>query len=159
MLLILCRLLLLLAGITIAYQDFKSRLISIWVLIVFAFAGLATYIINYSSVQLIENAIFCAAYFLLLYLSLVLYFFIKTKKLNSLLDTHIGKGDLIMFMAIGITLEPNTLIYFFTATFIISILTWIPFRKRNTAVPLAGITVLCYLFFLTYEYLSSSQAQ
>ena len=136
-----------LTSLAIAYQDFKTRLISIWLLIVFTVVNFTKYLNSHSIYQFLENTIFCLSYFLLCYLVLHLYFYLKTKKFQKLLDNKIGWGDVILFIAIGCCIEPIYIIYFFTISFILSLLTFILLFSNKKNIPMAGFLVLFYLIF------------
>ena len=138
-------------GIGIAYQDFKTRLFSIWLLIAFAIIGVSEFFLNHSIFQFAENLIFCLCYFLLCFLILTLYFFIKHGKFESVIKNKIGWADILLFLIIGSLLEPQNLIYFFTFSFIISLLIHLAFSGRNKSIPLAGFLSLSYFVYLFFE--------
>lgn len=136
-----------LVSFAIAYQDFKTRLISIWLLVAFAALNFTGYLIHHSIYQFLENTIFCLCYFLFSYLVLVLVFYFKTKKFEKLLNDKIGWGDVIIFISIGCCIEPINMIYFFTASFIIASSIHLLFLKATKSIALAGFVVLCYFIF------------
>jgi Flp pilus assembly protein protease CpaA len=138
------------AGITIAYQDFKTRMISLWIIILFAVVNTGAYVSSFSFYHLFENSLFLACYLVLLFCVLQLYFYIKNKKFEKLVDRSIGLGDILLFIIIGCCLEPQIMIYFFTITFIAGVVYYFA-GKRGKTVPLAGITVLLYLIYEVME--------
>ena len=144
----LCWILLAFCSGIIAYQDFKTRLISLWLVILFGALNVSQYIVQFTFYQFLENVIFSLCYFLFIYLVLHLFYFIKKKKFDSIINSELGLGDLLIFLSIGICIEPVHLIYFFTVAFIMSLLVHILFFKNKKSVPLAGFLVLFYLFFL-----------
>jgi len=135
----------------IAYQDFKTRWISLWLIISFSAINISQYLFFNSIDQFIENTIFCLCYFLFSFLILVLFYYLKSRKLENIIDKKIGWADVILFISIGCTLEPTVLIYFFTACFILSLLIQMTFLKKDRQVPLAGILSLLYLIYLFTE--------
>lgn len=147
MLVYLCWIGLILSGSVLIYQDFKSRLINTWLIILFTLSNVCLYLISHSIYQFIENTIFCISYFLFCYLILHLYFYLKTKTFQKILDTKIGLGDVLIFLSIGICIEPIHLIFFFTGTFIISIIISFIFFELKTYIPLVGLIIPCYLIY------------
>ncbi len=142
---------LVLSGGTIVYQDFKTRLINLWLIILFSAANLTQYILINSIYQLIENTIFCFSYFLFSYLVLLLFYFIKHKKFEKVLDSKIGWGDILIFLAIGICIEPMYLIFFFTTAFIFSTVIYFLFIHKHNSIPLAGLIIPCYMIYLLLQ--------
>jgi prepilin signal peptidase PulO-like enzyme (type II secretory pathway) len=140
----------LIAGIAIAYQDFRTRLISVWIIILFTVFNTGVYVSFYSFRHLFENSFFLVCYLALLFCVLQLYFYIKHKKFERIIDKSVGLGDVLLFIVIGCCLEPPVMIYFFTLSFIAGVLFYL-FRKNTKTVPLAGITVLLYLIYEVAE--------
>jgi len=143
--------LLALCGSGIAYQDFKTRLISVWLLLIFTVINIIGYLFYSSFSQLIENIIFCICYFLFSYLIIIFFYFLKTRKFVKIINAKIGLADIILFIAIGFTIEPFAFILFFSASFILSLLIQLLFIHRNKQVPLAGIMVLIYVVYLLVD--------
>jgi hypothetical protein len=139
-----CWVLLLLSSGSLIYQDFKSRLVSVWLIILFTISNICLYL-NFNSLnQLFENVIFCLAYFLLCYLCLHVYFFLKLNKFQKLLDSKLGWGDILLLFSIGSCLEIDTMIIFFTITFIFTVITHYMMFKSSNSIPLAGYLLICY---------------
>lgn len=143
---------LLICTLIITYQDFKTRLISVWIIIAFAAFNIGLYLYKHSFEQLLYNALFTFLYLALLYGTLQLYFFIKTKRLHKLVNEQIGWGDVWLILAIAPTLEWHELIYFFTTVFCISLLVHLLFfAKRIATVPLAAYLVAIYWSYLLFK--------
>lgn len=142
-----CNAVLLLSGLSIIFQDFKARQIYLWLILLFIAASVTRFYSLNGLSSLIQNTIFFIVYFLFMFCVLMIYFFLKNKKITWLINTHIGWGDLLLFM-VGVTLSPGLMIYFFTFTFIIGILCWIIYRGKWQTIPLAGLIALCYLCLL-----------
>ena len=143
-----CYTLLCVSSVGIAYQDFKSRLIGLWLVVIFALLNISGYLFSGSYYQLLENTAFLTCYLLFSYFVLQLYYFLKTRKFQRIIDTQIGWGDILLLFFTGICLEPVVMVYFFTASFVISIFLSPFFSKNNKQIPLAGILVLCYSIYL-----------
>lgn len=137
-----------LSGAAVIYQDFKTRLISLWLILVFAAANVTLYLLTHSVYQFIENSIFCICYFLFSFLILLLFYFIKHKKFEKIIDNKIGWGDVLVFISLGVCIEPVHLIFFFTGAFIFSIVFYFLFLWAKKNIPLAGLVILCYLIYI-----------
>ena len=144
--------LLTLISLAIAYKDFKTQLISVWLLLAFTAVNFTNYLLLHSVYQFLENSIFCICYFLLCYLVLHLYFYIKTKKIQKLIDLKIGWGDVILFISVGCCIEPIYFIYFFTISFTLSLLIHLFFLKHNKNIAMAGFVVLFYTLYNIANY-------
>lgn len=131
----------------IVYQDFKYRLISIFSIAGFGISCCALFLLAHSLQEWLENGIFCIAYFIFCYLILHLFYFLKTKRFQNIIDKKIGWGDILLFMIIGSCISPLELIYFFTASFVIALLFQILFQRKNKEIALAGIVAICYTVF------------
>lgn len=142
-----CWIVLILSGAAVIYQDFKTRLISLWLILVFATANVTLYLLEHSVYQFIENCIFCICYFLFSFLILLLFYFIKHKKFEKIIDNKIGWGDVLVFISLGVCIEPMHLIFFFTGAFILSIVFYFLFLQSKKNIPLAGLVIPCYLIY------------
>ncbi|MBA3681212.1 MAG: prepilin peptidase [Bacteroidetes bacterium] len=149
----LCWIVLVLSGTGIIYQDLKTRLISLWLILIFAAANILQYLLLYSCYQLLENTIFCTCYFLFTFLVLVLFYYLKNKRFEKIMDSKLGWGDVFVFMAIGVCIEPAHLIFFFTGSFIISIIIYFFFLRSKVFIPLAGLIIPCYLLYVVFEHI------
>lgn len=138
---------LLFGSIIISYQDFKSRLISLWAIVLYACCCVACVLNFQSAYSLISNSISTLLYFAFVFLVLFIYYFIKEKKFTNIIDSKIGLGDIFIFIAIGLTLDMINLILFFTASFFIAAIVGLFMAKQNKTVPLAGILVWCHFCF------------
>lgn len=146
----LCWIVLILSGAAIVYQDFKSRLIGLWLILIFAVANITQYLLLHSVYQLLENIIFCAAYFLFSFLVILLFYYVKNKKFENIIDSKIGWGDILIFLAIGFCIEPVHLIFFFTAAFIFSIGVYFTFLRAKRSIPLAGLLIPFYIIYVIF---------
>ena len=145
-----CWILLFLSSVGIAYQDFKTRWISIWLIVCFGAANLSLYLLTKSSADLFSNGVFCLSYFLFCYLILHLFYFLKTKKFQRILDDKIGWGDILLFLLIGCSIEPVEMIYFFTFSFVVAVSFQLLFLRAKNNIALGGMLVICYGAYLVY---------
>ncbi|MBL7893843.1 MAG: prepilin peptidase [Bacteroidia bacterium] len=134
-------------SLAIAWQDFKSRLVSVWLIIVFFAITTGNTLYSTGWLPILFNFLGTLLYFGLTFLVIYLYYFLKEKKWPKIINEKIGWADIWIFLAIGINLNIIELILFFTGAFIISALIGLLLLRQNKTVPLAGILVILYNFF------------
>jgi len=135
-------------GSVIAFQDFKERLISLWLLIVYS--GICVLWIQKQSgwYGLLSNLLTTLLYFSFYILVIKLFYYLKEKKPTAIIDEKIGKADIILFFAIGLTMNIVELIVFSTMAFsLAAVLSLLIFRNTKT-IPLGGILVLLHMVFM-----------
>jgi hypothetical protein len=138
----------LLGSTIISFQDFKSRLISAWVILLYLACCICFVLLFQNFYALLFNSLGTLIYFGFVFSILFLYYFFKEKKLTNIIDSKIGLGDILIFIAIGLTLEMINLIIFFTISFCISAIAGLLLARSNKTVPLAGILVWCHFCFI-----------
>lgn len=141
--------LLVLSGSAIICQDLKARLISLWLILLFGISNVLFYLHTHSVYQLLENVIFCTWYLMLSYGVLLLYFYIKTKRFEKIINSKFGMGDVLVMLLIGVALEPVSMIYFFSGALVAALFFSLLFFRKNKSIPLAGLLIICYLVLLT----------
>ncbi len=134
-------------SLRIVFEDFKSRLISLWLIIVYSLSGLILFLIQNPLLDLLINSIFCACYLVICLLILKLYFFLKEGNKVRLIDNKIGIADIILIMVIGSLIKPEIQTCFFSATLVLTLLLHLLSNKRDVSVPLAAYLVIAYLIF------------
>jgi hypothetical protein len=135
-------------GGIIAVQDVRSRLISVWAVVLYGISCIC-FVIYFKNTEIfINNTIQTLIYFSLCLSIILLYYFLKEGRFLNIIDTKIGLGDILIFIAIGITLDLFNLVFFFAFSFFISALIGIRLAKKNKTTPLAGILVCLHLGFL-----------
>lgn len=143
--------LLIVCCVVIAYQDFKTRSVSLWVLILFVAVCAASVVYFRDAVTLIYNVIGITAYFGLIWLGLKLYLYVKHKRNVKLLNEQFGAGDIWVILGLGATFNLIGNILFFCAAFTITLLIALIYSQvknkspQTMPVPLAGILVFLYL--------------
>ncbi len=147
----LCLILVFVSSFVIAYQDFKTRLINIWWIVCFGIASISHYALTHSFGGLFENIIFCFVYLLFSYLILHLFYFVKTKKFQKILDSKIGWGDVFLVVLIGTCLSPLTMIYFFTFVFVVTLIFQLVFQKQSKNIALGAMLVICYSIYIIID--------
>jgi hypothetical protein len=133
-----------LISVFIIYQDMKYKKINLILTLMFVCIISIRYYIYDIPEQLGLNAMFCLLYFLLSYVVLRLYFYIRTGETQKIIDSKIGWGDIILLYAIGCTLEPQKLIFFFTGVFVTSALLHLLIFRKQKNIPLAAYLLIGY---------------
>ena len=147
--------LLLVLSIAIAVEDFKTRLIDLWLLCLYSLGLVADYFIQGGSFkEFLDNLLFSCSYFLLMYLALQLYFFISKGSFVRIMDDKLGWADVWIAFSIALTVEPLPMITFFAGSILISLVVHIVFFFRQGSCPLAGGMTLV---FFTYCLIQRSQ--
>lgn len=138
----------LLAG-SIALQDLKHRLVSLWLLILYSLNCIAFIYFIDGLYTLLSNVLFALIYFGFMFGILFLFYFLKEKKISNILNSKIGLADIIVLLAIGFTLSTIHLVLFFSISLTLSVflaLFW--FNKKNQSIPLAAIVCICHFLYL-----------
>lgn len=140
--------LLILVSLLIFHQDLKDRLVSLWVLLLYAGIIISHTIYDKGIDITLQNAISTLAYFALCFGVIYVYYFIKERQFPKIMDVKLGWADVIVCLSIGISLDVLRLVLFFTASFVISAIIGLVMQSRNKTVPLAGFLVILYLAFI-----------
>jgi hypothetical protein len=134
-------------------QDIKNRSIHI-ILPVLVF-GIAM-VINYLSVDLnFKDIAYNSAFILINIIGIVIYFSIKNKALINPIDTVLGLGDVVFFIAITPLFSFRTYILFFIIGLMFSLIAhgvYTLFAKSKT-IPLAGYLALFLILNLFIKYI------
>jgi hypothetical protein len=134
----------------IIYQDFKSRRINTWLLLLFGGLAIASFINQKNTDVLLKNVLFCGAYLALCHTGVMLYYFIR-KKNRSPFQAFIGWGDILVLFFTGITLSPALLIFFFTLSFLLAAVIHLAFFGTSKEVPLAAYLLLFYILLVILQ--------
>lgn len=133
-------------------QDLKNR--SIHIVLPILIFGIAV-VINYLSVDLnYKDIAYNSAFILVNILGIVIYFSIKNKALINPIDTALGMGDVVFFIAITPLFSFRTYILFFIAGLIFSLIAhgvYTLFEKTKT-IPLAGYLALFLILNLLVKH-------
>ena len=105
---------------------------------------------------LLENGVGALAYFGLCFCVLFVYYFVKERSIPRLVDQKIGTADLLIFLAIGLSLSLPLLIIFFTIAFCLAAVVTLVFIRNKQSVPLAGMLVVIYIIFLVIRNLQDA---
>lgn len=141
--------------VLIAYQDFKFRLINLWLIIFYCFAVLIYSFYKLSIYQLLVNGVFVFFYLFLCWLVLKVLYFKQHQRWETMIDTKIGLADVILIFITGIYCEP---LYFLVLTVgycFMGMIYYMAFRKKTKSltIPLAAIIGLVFYTYLLFQYL------
>jgi hypothetical protein len=138
--LFIANILILLSLTVIAFQDFKQRQIS-WFLIPLALTGFVCKAVFYQN-NVVHDFLFNASFILLQLICLTIYFSVKNKRFLNILDTYLGLGDILFLVVVCTVFSPVNFILFYLCSMIltlIGVLLYNSFATKRTAdVPLAG---------------------
>lgn len=138
-------------ALTIAYQDFKERLISVWLIGLFAIICFSEYLIFERFSLLLENLAFVIVYFIFSYAILSLYYFLKHRRFVKIVDSKVGIGDILLVAIVGLAMNPISFVLFTTIVFSITLFIHLLFIKGD-AVPLAGVLVILFFLFRLFNF-------
>lgn len=145
----LCILLLIISSVVILFQDFRDRLVSLWVIILFAAICIFSVIYFRDAQTLLFNGASALIYLGIVWLALKLYMFFKFRRNEKILDTQIGLADVLLIFCIGLTFNTIGLVFFFCVAFVLSLVSFVLYtlikKKSETTIPLAGLLA----FFFT----------
>jgi hypothetical protein len=135
----------------LSYQDFKQRQISLLLLMVlFIIFSVLAYQVEGSLKIVIKNFIINAGFVLIQVFVVKIYFSLKNRKNETLLDAYIGKGDLVFFIVSCLAFSVSWFIPFYIGSLIIALISTIignGFRIVKTVqIPLAGVMSLIMAF-------------
>jgi Flp pilus assembly protein protease CpaA len=140
----------------LGYQDFKKRQVS---LLLLAALFLLFFIIAYQtegSLKVVfKNFLINAGFILAQILFVKIYFSIKNKRNETLLDRYIGKGDVFFFIISCLAFSVTWFIPFYIGSLIIALIITIIFngitKARKVQIPLAGIMSIIMVLSITIK--------
>lgn len=141
-------------GITIFWQDIKTREIHLIPILILAVTGLNH---NWSQVGKIALISFLInlAFLTCMLLSVVLIYRIKGEK--KIMDRMLGWGDVLTLVALAAWMEPPHFLFFYTASTLVigivfSLLTWVGRVDATYPIPLAGWLCLLFNIYLSVNW-------
>lgn len=134
----------------IFFQDWKTRTIHIGLPIALFVVGLYN---NYSILSwygLLQNT----AFFLLVFLILILYVTIKNKAFVNPFENYFGLGDLLFYLAVSPFFFLYYFIQYFIFSLVFSILLYFGLKKyfNHATIPLAGFASLLLIFLIVIRW-------
>ncbi len=142
----------LLAFSLIFIQDYKDRRVYWFLYPIVGILALAIQLQLNATTIVIMNAAFNLAFIVLIITFCYLYTLIKLKK--SFLQSVLGLGDILFFMAIAFSFSIATFLVLFVFSLIFSLLmhTLLKHRQKETTVPLAGYMALFFGFIYALSF-------
>lgn len=139
---------LMMAFLTMAYQDLKKRQIHV-VLPIVVFIGLYSY--NRAYIE-ISQLLMSLSFVMITILAVTLYFSFKNKRILNPLQEHIGLGDILFFMAVIPMFNFRNYVLFYITGMIFSLVLFLmlPIKQREQSVPLAGLLSIYSLLLMLY---------
>jgi hypothetical protein len=136
----------------IVIQDFKDRAIS-WFLLPLLFISLAlksSMVSNFSEV--VQSFIMNLIFVLLQLVLLTIWVSLRNKKLTNIIDTYIGLGDVLFFVAITTAFSSIQYILFYAISICLTLFGFLLYRyfftKTNPQIPLAGAMAVFMMSFM-----------
>lgn len=134
----------------ILFQDFKERQVSLWVLLVFGALCMSSVLYFRDAETLWYNGVGALLYGGFIWFILKIYFYLKIKKHQPIIDQQLGMADVLVFLFIGLSFNTMGMILFFCFGFVFSLLTFMIYLvlKKETvsqSIPLAGLLVFFYI--------------
>jgi len=141
----------------ISYQDFKDRSVS-WILfpllaidlMVYTYTRLSFFSVSNYFIQVFITSGFISLQVLLI----ILYYFVKTKSLSSIVNEKLGLGDVFFFYCMAFYFSFMNFMVFYTISLVLSVVLIVsgrllgingPFKKT---IPLAGLQSLFLFGFM-----------
>jgi hypothetical protein len=138
-------------------QDFRSRAISIWPLIILGILCTINAIDSYTYTVLFENITINFLILGLLLCTVFIYHALKTGKISNIFRHSLGLGDLLILVILGIYFTP-LLFVLFTVSSCLLVLLYSTFqyliktKQVIPTIPLAGYFALFFGIFILGEY-------
>ncbi|NQY30188.1 MAG: hypothetical protein HRT69_12050 [Flavobacteriaceae bacterium] len=133
--------------IAVVFQDLKYRAIHVILPIILVVVAIARFLVlDHPVYELFFTVLFLA----LVLLGLFVYTSIKSKRIINPVDSSIGLGDIVFFIAVVPLFFSTTYILFFSTGMLFSIICHMLFTKNKEAhVPLAGyLSIYLILLFI-----------
>jgi Flp pilus assembly protein protease CpaA len=144
------------ALIAVAVQDFRHRLIS-WYLVpvlflLFAWNSLCSLSLSEAAFYFVINL----SFIIIQVLALTLYFSIKERRPVNIIDSRLGIGDILLFVALCAAFSPVNFIVFYLLSLVLTIAGYTVsiflLKGRSGSIPLAGAVALVLLLCLSYHF-------
>lgn len=134
----------------IAYQDFKSRSISVLYLFGFTILSILYGIQQFDWQQTLHYFLFNLCFLAFQGAVLILYYYLKYRNFKVLTNS-VGGADVWVLIALAFSFDVVSFILFVCVSFIATLVCYVfinnVLRKYIKEIPLAGILVVCYSIF------------
>lgn len=126
----------------LAYQDFRYRAISWWLIPVLVLAFGYLEISTIGRDQFLANIALNLGFIVFQMAVLTMYFSMRNRKFTNIINTYLGIGDVLFFVLLAAAFSFVNYIFFLVTSFILVTIGFMIFKsvKRNTnpEIPLAG---------------------
>jgi hypothetical protein len=148
------------SGIILIIQDWKSKSIGAWLLLLFSVSVISYSFFNVALRQFCIVFIYNIGYLLLLFILLTIYFSFKNRKLENILDRYLGWGDVLVLIALCSAYIPIRFVLFVTlCSLFAAIMSFFLVRKeelKKYSIPFVSYIVFFYLCLWTFELLGKN---
>lgn len=123
------------------YQDVKERKVSIWILVLGLLAGGFVNYVNQLPIIFLSNSVINIIFIVLVFLILWIYAKIKMRK--QIFEVF-GKGDLVFFILLAVSLPILSFLMVFIFSIIFSLIVFLILKEKfkEKTIPLAGLQSL-----------------
>ncbi len=131
----------------VAYQDFKDRAISAWLLLTFLILSfwLGSYQLRIS--ELLLNGLINLGFISLQLALISIYFSIRNGYLVNIADRYIGWGDILFFIPLATLFSTSYFILFYVLALMVSLVGFLIYKqlihRQVATIPLAGLMAFC----------------
>jgi hypothetical protein len=138
--LLIIHLLILLPLLIITFQDFKQRQIS-WFLIPLTLGGFVLRAFLYDE-AILSSFVLNFSFIALQFVLLTIYFSMKHKRFLNIVDTYMGLGDILFFIATCAVFSPLNFIAFYISSMLLTLIAMLLYNtlssRKTQSIPLAG---------------------
>lgn len=131
----------------IAFQDFRARRVSVWVLLAFSFIALIETFLFQSALEALKALFLNLCFLSIQVLLLAAYYYLRYKDLRKL-SASIGGADIWLICALAASFSSVNFILFITVALMLSLTFYVGylvfFNRRIKEIPLAGSIALFY---------------
>jgi hypothetical protein len=133
-------------------QDFKDRLISWFLpLLIFVLLNIKTHYFL-TDTGVFTNVLINSLFIFIQILLLTAWISFRNKKLINIIDTYLGLGDILFFLAITGAFSPFQYILFYTFSITLTLIGFVIYKSLNNSIrpeiPLAGSMAFCMVLFI-----------
>lgn len=139
------KLLMIMSLLTIIVQDFKSRTVSVFVLILNAICLLCLGVI--SKTITIQEFLINTVFITLLLLSVKVYLLIRTRSISTSIGTGLGMADIILFFSLAFYLKPIEFALVLISAFVSAFIASLFIKTIREQIPLASFLSINFLFY------------
>ena len=137
------------------YQDIKDRMIHVlWFVVIFSATISVNYVFANNWFDTLLSLIFLGVNVSVLFV----YISLKNKKITNILETHLGLGDILFFIAVIPLFSVRNFVLFFILGMFVSMTLHLLFNRfqKHLTIPLAGYLSLFLISILSYSFISSN---